>query len=164
MISTKKLAYKICQKIATIDASIASMVDTFYPVGSYYETSDTSFDPNVSWGGTWSLESAGKVHISAGTGYVAGSTGGSATHTHTTGNHTLTISEIPTHQHQIALKGMSGGLDYGLTFTASGVNGAMWGGNYVEYVGGGGAHNHGNTGSSSNLPPYIVVNRWHRTA
>lgn len=24
-----------------------------YPVGSYYETSDTTFDPNIAWGGTW---------------------------------------------------------------------------------------------------------------
>ena len=38
----------------------------FYPVGSYYETSDTSFDPNVAWGGTWELETQGQVHISAG--------------------------------------------------------------------------------------------------
>ena len=30
-------------------------VDMFFPVGSYYETSDASFDPNVSWGGTWVL-------------------------------------------------------------------------------------------------------------
>lgn len=28
----------------------------YYPVGSYYETSDTSFDPNDTWGGTWSSE------------------------------------------------------------------------------------------------------------
>lgn len=25
----------------------------YYPVGSYYETSDSSFDPNTAWGGTW---------------------------------------------------------------------------------------------------------------
>lgn len=31
-------------------------------------------------------------------------------------------------------------------------------------VGGGTAHNHGNTGSSSNLPPYKVVYAWERTA
>ena len=28
----------------------------YYPVGSYYETSDASFDPNTAWGGTWSKE------------------------------------------------------------------------------------------------------------
>lgn len=29
------------------------LLDIFYPPGSYYETSDPDFDPNVSWGGTW---------------------------------------------------------------------------------------------------------------
>ena len=26
-----------------------SLIDYFYPVGSYYETSDSSFNPNESW-------------------------------------------------------------------------------------------------------------------
>lgn len=30
-----------------------NIFDTFYPVGSYYETSDSTFDPNTAWGGTW---------------------------------------------------------------------------------------------------------------
>lgn len=30
------------------------LIDLFYPIGSYYETSDSSFDPNTTWGGTWS--------------------------------------------------------------------------------------------------------------
>ena len=30
-----------------------SQLDYYYPVGSYYETSDASFDPNTAWGGTW---------------------------------------------------------------------------------------------------------------
>lgn len=29
-----------------------TLLDMFYPVGSYYETSDGSFNPNTSWGGT----------------------------------------------------------------------------------------------------------------
>ena len=53
-----------------------SIFDIFYPVGSYYETSDSTFDPNTAWGGTWSLETAGQVHVSAGTGYTIGDTGG----------------------------------------------------------------------------------------
>lgn len=28
----------------------------FYPIGSYYETSDMSFNPNTAWGGTWVLD------------------------------------------------------------------------------------------------------------
>lgn len=59
-----------------ISISGGGSVLDFYPVGSYYETSDSSFDPNVSWGGTWLLETAGQVHVSAGTGYTIGDTGG----------------------------------------------------------------------------------------
>lgn len=32
-----------------------NLIDMFYPVGSYYETSDTTFNPNITWGGTWAL-------------------------------------------------------------------------------------------------------------
>ena len=40
-----------------LQANLLPMLDFFYPVGSYYETNDSSFDPNVSMGGTWSLNS-----------------------------------------------------------------------------------------------------------
>lgn len=33
-----------------------SQLDYYYPVGSYYETSDASFIPNTAWGGTWASE------------------------------------------------------------------------------------------------------------
>lgn len=36
--------------------TLTSIFDIFYPVGSYYETSDSTFDPNTSLGGTWSSE------------------------------------------------------------------------------------------------------------
>ena len=48
---------------------IRALFDFVYPVGSYYETSDMSFDPNVTWGGTWYKEIEGQVHISAGSTY-----------------------------------------------------------------------------------------------
>ena len=44
-------------------------------------------------------------------------------------------------------------------FTAS----RSWTGE-TSSVGGGAAHNHGDTGSTSNLPPYKVVYAWERTA
>ena len=37
------------------------LVDLFYPVGSYYETSNTSFDPGTTWGGVWESETQGSV-------------------------------------------------------------------------------------------------------
>lgn len=33
-----------------------SIFDIFYPVGSYYVTTDASFNPNTVWGGTWVRE------------------------------------------------------------------------------------------------------------
>lgn len=38
---------------STVSGQGGSVFDTFYPVGSYYETSDSTFDPNTAWGGTW---------------------------------------------------------------------------------------------------------------
>ena len=32
-------------------------LDFYHPVGSYFETSDISFNPNKAWGGTWVSES-----------------------------------------------------------------------------------------------------------
>lgn len=154
-----------------------ALFDFVYPVGSYYETSDASFDPNVTWGGTWSLEASGQVHVSAGTGYTIGATGGSATVT-------LDTTMIPAHTH--GNKSISGSFairKYGNNYNmVSGVSGICTsadttGTGYATdtisslyalqevkidashehtSVGGGQAHN--------NMQPYIVVNRWHRTA
>lgn len=44
---------------------IDSMIDKIYPIGSYYETSDTEFSPNNTWGGTWIEDSNGLVLIGA---------------------------------------------------------------------------------------------------
>lgn len=33
-----------------------NIFDIIYPIGSYYETSDSTFDPNTAWGGTWTSE------------------------------------------------------------------------------------------------------------
>ena len=43
------------QSSADYDTIWASLVDLIYPVGAYIETSDSSFDPNTTWGGTWEL-------------------------------------------------------------------------------------------------------------
>ena len=57
-----------------------------WPVGSYYETSDPSFDPNVSWGGTWVQDSKGRTtfaYDNSETDFdTVGKTGGSLKHSH----------------------------------------------------------------------------------
>lgn len=150
--------------VSVMDANstLRALFDFIHPVGSYYETSDTTFDPNVTWGGTWSLETEGLVHIGAGSNYSVGDTGGES-------EHTLTTNEMPSHTHNPA-----NGASYAFVETDadSTVSRRSAGGsttsNYVtstksfyrhsatHATGGGGAHN--------NMQPYIVVNRWHRTA
>lgn len=189
-----------------IGSSLEAITDLFYPVGSYYETSDTSFDPNVSWSGTWVKDTTGKVTVGSGTNYTSGATGGSTshtiasselpTHTHTysksattSGSHTLTNSELPKATWTV---GHVCNLDD--NYTGSGiVTHSRGGGSHTTHegasqavtniqshqytFGGGGGHTHGITLSSTNsgnggfantamsiMQPYIVVNRWHRTA
>ena len=50
-----------------------SIFDIFYPIGSYYETSDTSFNPNNahSWYGTWVEDTKGQVLVSRNNGTFA---------------------------------------------------------------------------------------------
>lgn len=140
--------------LAKIDTP--SLVDFFYPVGTYYETSDTSFNPNTAWGGTWVEDTAGRVLVAMDTGTftTVGATGGEETHT-------LTKTEMPSHNHGVHYwinSNLPGGSDrliaYGNTSgqTPQYQNSTNW----VSNTGGDGAHN--------NLQPYIVVKRWHRTA
>ncbi len=119
-----------------------------YPVGSYYETSDTTFDPNVSWGGTWVEDTSGRVLVATDTGTFStvGATGGEETHT-------LTIAEMPSHHHQLLPQNDSSGSSSGHT-TAYGKHKTAR--QNTLNTGGDGAHN--------NLQPYIVIKRWHRTA
>lgn len=72
---------------ALIRNSILNMV---YPVGSIY-MSVNSTSPQTFLGGTW-VRLENRFLMGAGSSYGAGTTGGSATHT-------LTIDEIPSHNH-----------------------------------------------------------------
>lgn len=128
----------------------------YYPVGSYYETSDTSFNPNTTWGGTWVLETEGQVHVSAGTNY---SVNGALTNTSDGGEetHKLSVSEMPSHTHALYYYDASGNKPFGYNYQNKGYqSGEVTSSGGIVNTGGGQAHN--------NMQPYIVVNRWHRTA
>lgn len=135
-----------------VKAYVDAIWSAIYPVGSYYETSDASFDPNTAWGGTWVLDSKGRVTVSRDETIAdfntVGKTGGEKTHT-------LTVDEMPNHTHKdgtsasIAYAGYAGANTAQVAFDANS-------GRATTATGGGQAHN--------NMPPYVVVNRWHRTA
>ncbi len=101
-------------------SEISGLVDMFYPVGSYYETSDTSFDPNVTWGGTWSLETAGQVHISAGTGYAVS---GALSNTSDGGS---TDAIVPYHTHTLSRTTDVGVAAHGITQPAFKMTGGLY--------------------------------------
>ena len=80
--------------------------DTIYPVGSIY-MSINSTDPSLLFGGTWE-QIEDTFLLSAGSSYTAGNTGGAASinlsHSHTTnagttGGTSLSIANMPSHNH-----------------------------------------------------------------
>lgn len=117
-----------------------------YPVGAIY-LSVTDANPAALFGGTWA-RIGGRFLLGADTAHTAGSTGGEAAHT-------LTVDEMPKHNHGIDNLNASGGATPFMTVQAQDKRGS--GGNVqTMYAGGGKAHN--------NLPPYLAVYMWKRTA
>ncbi len=110
-----------------------------------------------------------KFVIGSGNGYEVGSSGGSKTlnlsHIHTTGDHTLTVAQIPPHNHA------NGNYKYMLQYTGGNTTADtdstsnepdIKNKGEVTNVGGGQPHNHGNTGTalSANqdiLPPFFAL-------
>lgn len=139
----------------------------YYPIGSIY-MSINNINPANIFGGTWE-RIKDKFLLCAGDTYSAGSTGGNANHYHSTGNCTLTISQIPNHRH-VGIYNADGNAEryggWGETATHTGTiyeHGlTQWEHLHTGYTGGGQAHNHGNTGNASNLPPYLAIYVWKR--
>lgn len=117
-----------------------------YPVGAIY-LSVTEVDPSSLFGGTWE-RIGGRFLLGADSAYAAGSTGGEAAHT-------LTVDEMPRHNHEIDNLNTSGNTTPFMTVQAQDKKG--YGGNmHTMYAGGGKAHN--------NLPPYLAVYMWQRVS
>lgn len=138
--------------------SMSSLVSTIklsiYPVGSIYMSVDST-SPNTLFGGTWE-RLKDRFLLAAGDTYSAGSTGGEA-------YHTLTVNEMPSHNHV----GLYESTDNTLLNWKSGETNSVVSGSkvrgaagdpdiYTGSTGGGQAHN--------NMPPYLVVYMWKRTA
>lgn len=115
-----------------------------YPVGSIYMSVNNT-DPSTFFGGTWQ-QIKDTFLLSAGDTYNAGDTGGEA-------EHTLITDEIPSHSHTQTVSYSSGSTGWVNTWSGSNITGA--------------AQNTGTAGSGkphNNMPPYLVVYMWQRTA
>lgn len=129
-------------------ATVSVMLDKAYPVGSIY-MSVNSTNPHSLFGGTW-VQIKDRFLLAAGAAYKAGATGGEATHT-------LTVDEIPNHQHALWYPNEGGEQSAAIGYPEAGSKNT-W---YAEAsrtggAGGGAAHN--------NMPPYLSVYVWKRTA
>lgn len=162
-----------------------------YPVGSIYMSVNNA-NPNDLFGGSWE-QIQGQFLLASSGSYALGTTGGEATHTltaaempshnHTydkananTGSTTLTTDQIPSHRHTYTMDATNMTVNV-VAGTGANVVAALSEYNYYTgYTGGGKSHSHTisststNTGSKgsgnahNNMPPYLVVNVWKRTA
>ena len=134
--------------VNSLQTQVNNYWKTIYPVGSVYVSVNSSFNPNTSFGGTW-VRIQDRFLLASGSTYTNGNTGGEATHT-------LTIGEMPPHKHNVNI-GVALNLQTNQGLVAGHSPSAQ--DNVTrdtDNVGGGQPHN--------NMPPYLVVMVWKRTA
>lgn len=125
--------------------SASQLLNLVYPIGSIYIGDENSSSP-ASWlGGTWQ-QIEDKFLLASGNSYTAGDTGGEA-------EHTLTINEMPAHTHTA---GRVQNWDATTSSRTPGNTVSPNASTQTSSTGGGQAHN--------NMPPYLVVYMWKRTA
>ena len=131
-------------------------IDFVYPIGSIY-LSINSTNPSKGFGGTWVAWGTGRVPVGVNTSdssfNTVEKTGGEKAHT-------LTVQEMPSHNHSIN-SCMFQGENHTNAKLASARSDSSWNSNNqsessLSPSGGGQAHN--------NLQPYITCYMWKRTA
>ena len=137
-------------KAQEMNDALATIFNMVYPVGSIYMSASlsTAEAVNAALPGTWQAWGAGRVPVGVDTSQTefntVGKTGGEKTHT-------LTISEMPSHQH--TLGSTNGAVGYTETVSL-GNNAQASYTSYTNFVGGGSSHN--------NLQPYITCYMYKR--
>jgi len=149
-------------QIATT-AFVQAVAQTLFPVGAIY-TATVSTNPATLLGfGTWTAFAAGRTIIGNGGGYTAGNTGGSADATLVSHSHTATSTVTdPGHSHTVnAGTNVSNSLNSGgvVNLGSSSTSTATTGISVSTSI-----STAGSSATGANLPPYIVVYMWQRTA
>ena len=146
-------------QVATTAFVRAEINNTIYPVGSIFTTvtayANSAAVVTAIGGTTWVAFGAGKVIIGVDSSdsdfNTVEETGGAKTD-----SHTLTISEMPSHNHSLSPSLTSGSSTDGTPNIVAGGNSGS--GVSISSTGGGNAHTH------DIVQPYITVYMWKRTA
>ena len=163
---------------AVLEASqIHNLIDVVYPVGSIYMSVNT-VSPSILFGfGVWE-KIEDKFLLASGTTYANGSTGGSAdsvvvSHNHTQKSHThspysqkrfIVVGDGAdwTYTGKVKIRTDGSGTAYYYPHSNSDTGGI---GESIEMAGASPIINStGEDGTNKNMPPYLVVNIWKRTA
>ena len=142
---------------AFVQAALAAV----FPVGAIY-TATVSTNPATLLGfGTWTAFAAGRTIIGNGGGYTAGNTGGSADAVVVSHTHTATSTDSG-HTHPNGVSGafsLSGAGSNPTPSSSNLTNTGTGNANITTTIASAGV-----SGTNANLPPYIVVYMWTRTA
>ena len=146
---------KNTSQITTLNNMLAVYWKTIYPIGSIYISTNATFNPNTTWGGTWTKTANGRCLIGANGTYPIGSTGGYEKHTHDSGD---LISKIGPYGDKLTVNIRQTGAwqsDWSYQFTSA--TQEHKDNNYAVRV-------QGTTAEASNMQPYLAVYIWERTA
>lgn len=150
-------------------ASAAALFgDLLFPVGSTYTNVSNATNPATLLGfGTWTSLGAGRMLVGYSAGDpvfgTVGNTGGSRDAIVVSHTHTGTTNTTGAHVHTYNTKSS--------TLPQSGSATQVWVGDTSANTGSAGDHSHtlsvnssGSSGTNANLPPYLTVYMWQRTA
>ena len=154
-------AITIAPNAITTTEIAQSFLDSIYPIGSIYTNATDSTNPGTLLGfGTWVQFAAGRMMLGFGQGT---DTRGDTVNFNSVGDtsgeyqHTLTTSEMPAHTHGgIFPSGSAGSFSQAFDVDDPNTGADLGSEKTTTSTGGGSAHN--------NMPPYIVVYMWKRTA
>ncbi len=142
-----------------IEMNKQALVDVVYPVGSIY-MSVNSTSPSTLFGGTWE-QLKDRFLLGAGDTYTAGATGGEAEHSHNAGTLRANIGRIPEISNVFAEVYNDSDNPYSpnVYYTVSSNHWSTPGDSSSVKTA-----ISGSTGNANNMPPYLVVYMWKRTA
>ena len=125
-----------------------ALLDYLHPVGSIFQSTDST-SPADLFGGTWA-QIKDVFLLAAGESHAAGSTGGEETHM-------LTKAELPDHAHTLKYTGQS------VTEGVNAIRLYQAASNQYNAYSGGQSSDCGDQ-AHNNMPPYLAVYTWRRTA